>query len=132
MKKFCKYCKDKTKHENDKCLECESLSNTESESESDGEEKDEYMKMFYKKLKLETERRGIPDLIYKSRTMSSLRPYGFQIVELFESDGEDEYRIYCENCKLKTKIKYDSNYHNFICQSCDKSLKGDVYTFEST
>ena len=38
MKKFCKYCQDKTEHENDECLECESLSNTESESESESEE----------------------------------------------------------------------------------------------
>ena len=36
MKKFCNYCQEKTEHKIDECLECESLSNT--ENESDGEE----------------------------------------------------------------------------------------------
>ena len=40
MKKFCKYCQEKTEHKNDECLECESLSNTESESDYSEEEYD--------------------------------------------------------------------------------------------
>ena len=32
--------------------------------------------------------------------------------------------LYCKSCKSHTTMKYDSNYHNFICQSCDKLLIG--------
>ena len=29
---------------------------------------------------------------------------------------------YCKSCKFYTTMKYDPHCHNFICQSCDKSL----------
>ena len=32
MKKFCRYCQDQTEHNNDECLECESVSSIESVS----------------------------------------------------------------------------------------------------
>ena len=41
MKKFCKYCQEKTYHdEDDNCLECISLSDAENESDCSDEEHD--------------------------------------------------------------------------------------------
>ena len=86
MKKFCEYCKDKTKHENDKYLECESLSNTESESADE----DEYRKLHCKNCKLETSMKYIPDyhnFICQSCKMLLLGPSGFKIVESYNEYG---------------------------------------------
>ena len=42
--------------------------------------------------------------------------------------------LYCKSCKSHTMMKYDSNYHNFICQSCDKLLIGsyghEIFEFD--
>ena len=75
MKKFCKYCQDKTKHKKDECLESESLSNTESES---GDE-DEYRIIYCKNCKLETSMIYTPDyhnFICQSCKNLLLEPYG--------------------------------------------------------
>ena len=94
MKKFCKYCQDKTKHEKDECLGSESLSNTESESESDGEEKDEYRRIYCKNCKLETKMKCLPDyhnFICQSCNMLLLGSFGFKIVELYGDCGLELY-----------------------------------------
>ena len=36
---------------------------------------------------------------------------------------------YCKSCKIYTTMEYDICTHNFICQSCDKSLIGS-YGYE--
>ena len=42
--------------------------------------------------------------------------------------------LYCKSCKSHTTMKYDSNYHNFFCQSCDKLLIGryghEIFEFD--
>ena len=84
MKKFCEYCEDKTKHENDKCLESES-----------GDE-DEYKELYCDYCDRETRMTRIPEInnfVCQSCKRLLLNMYDFKIVESFDDDGDLELYV---------------------------------------
>ena len=94
MKKFCKYCQDKTKHEKDECLEGESLSNSESESESERDGEDEYRKLDCKNCKLITKMKYLPgnhNFICQSCNIYLLGSFSYKIFELGTNWGLELY-----------------------------------------
>ena len=81
MKEFCDHCEDKTKHENDKCLESES-----------GHE-DEYRELYCDYCDRETRMTRIPEInnfICQSCERLLLKMCDFKIVESFDDDGDLE------------------------------------------
>ena len=103
MKKFCEDCKDRTKHENDECLECESLSKT--ESESDGE--DEYRIMYCKNCKLETSVKCIPE--YHNFICQSCKKFslGLDGLKIIESPGYNGLELYVTRDMFIYLAQYD-------------------------